>query len=304
MKEEFENSSVDLEHLLRTKNWNQLSPAEQDELKNVLSGREEYERLYAMVHQLKTVTGVHDTDLVPSAGLRENLLTAFEDEQRKRRSMWWSGLWYRMSSVLRFDIPAVRIGFAAVLLVVGVLTVFNLMNKDESAPVIAKEDNVQPAPESVKENPGTDNHITVIPEQNDNEVQPAPQNVVTPDDNLQVAPASVNNGMQVVDGNAPVVVDTNANRFVMNPVDTNALVVAPLTFNVTNGGTLCCATSNGTVLAAGTNDANYVWTNSGSNALTGVTNGTVNVVTVNGLPPRARALSNDAQVLDVFFAVK
>lgn len=298
MKEEFEDGLADMEQLLRTKSWTQLSAAEQDEVKTVLSGREEYERMYAMVHQLKMVAGVHDADMAPSNGVRENLLEAFGTEQRKRRAMWWSGLWYRLGSSLRFDIPAVRIGFAAVLLVVGVLTVFNMMNKDESAPVIANEENVLQTPGVVKENPAPNSNITVQPEQKENQNPSVPQNVIAPDDQPLIEPAPVNNGMQVVDGNVPVVPDSNAKVFAMNPVDTSLQVVTPLTFNVTNGNaTICCATSNGTVLTTN-GGSNYIWNATGT--VTGVTN----AVTVNGLPPRARALSNDAQVLDVFFEMK
>lgn len=305
MREELENSNLDLEQLLRTKSWNQLSEAERADVSAVLSGQSEYERMFAMVHQLKTVSGVHDENLIPSTGLRKDLLLAFGEEQKKRRAMWWSGLWFRLSGALRFDIPAVRISIAAVVIIAGIITVTNLMSDTQPAP-IAKQENVQPAPEAPKENPATNNNIVVQPDQKGNVVQPTPQNVVAPEQNIQVVPTPVNNGMQVVDGNDPIVQDTNSKVFAMNPVDTNALVVAPITV-FTNGmnATFCSPTSNGTVITTnGGTPYNFNWTNTGTNSLSPDVNTGVYTVTVNGLPPRARALSNDAQVLDVFFAVK
>ncbi len=110
--------------------------------------------------------------------------------------------------------------------------------------------------------------------------------------------------MQVVDGNAPVVVDTNSKVFAMNPVDTNGVVVAPITLftNVNNG--VCCG-SNVTINATAVSNGgtNYNWSPTSNGTVTG-TDGNYTIVSVNGLPPRARALSNDAQVLEVFFAVK
>jgi len=303
MKEAFENDSVDLEQLLRTKTWNRLSEAERAEVSAVLSGQGEYERMYAMVHELKTSSGVHDEDLVPSPGLRENLLLAFEDEQKKRRAMWWSGWWFRLSGSLRFDIPAVRISLAVLLLVGGVFTVIKLMNNDNAAP-IAKKENIQPTTGTPEEIVPSGNNITVTPEPKEHTMQPLPQNAVPQDDNIQVVPAAVNNGMQTVDGNISPLTDTGANRFAMNPVDTNTLAVAPLATFTNGTNAVCCGSATNVTATGGTV---YNWTPTSNGTV--MTNGTYNnnvvgVVTVNGLPPRARALSNDAQVLDVFFAMK
>jgi hypothetical protein len=297
MNEEFENASIDIEQLLREKNWSQLSAAERAELKKLGCAEEEYERMYSMVHQLIAGSGVHDERMKPHHLVRENLLSAFENEQKKRRAMWWSGWCFRLSGAVRFDIPAVRFGVAALVLIVGAISVFNFLKHDESVPVIAKKESIQPLKETPKETPATNKNITIEPEKQ----QSVPQNIVPQEENIQIVPAPANNG-QVVNQNVPAIVDTNTNRLAMNPVDTNALVISPITA-FTNGSNLCCG-SNVTLSPTSNGGSNYSW-NATSNG-TVMTGGNINytIVGVNGLPPRARALSNDAVILDVYFEMR
>lgn len=289
---EFENSSIDLEQLLRSKSWAQLSGSEQSEVLKFVSGSEEYEQMYAMVHQLKTTAGVHDADMKPSRDVRESLLMAFDTEQKKRKAGWWTNISFFLNQAIRFDIPVVRVAVMAVLLIGVVYGAMKLMKSDEQLPSFVKNETTQPAaPAPAKENP---EQPDVAPQQTPQQPQ---NNVVRQNDDVIIAPQN-NNQPQIVQAPLPMVIDTNTeNRIAMVP-DSNA-VVMPLTV-ITNGGTnaFCCGTSNGTIISpTATGATNYTWTNSGTANVT-------NVVGVNGLPTRSRSLANDAAVLDVFYAVK
>jgi hypothetical protein len=293
MSTEFENSSIDVEQLLRTKSWEQLSDAEQAEFLKLGSGREEYTRMFSMTNQLMSASGVHDEDLKPSPNTRGNLLSAFANEQRKRRAAWWSSLWYGLCDKLRFDIPMVRIAVAAVLLLAGVFGVMKVMEKGEE-PQIVNEPNPKPANENAVPVPSnSNNNIVEQPSDNNPVVNPdqtfppdtqiglnAPQvvmidpnqNAIVPDTNPQYITAFTNNGQPLI-------------------VDTGTLVLPTATFNTNN--VTCFGASNGSVTVTANGGANY------SYQWTPITN-----ATVIGLPARSRPLENDAAVLDVFFAVK
>ncbi len=291
MSTEFENSSVDLEQLLRTKSWEQLSEAERTEMLTVVSGREEYMRMFAMTNQLMSGSGVHDEDLKPAENIRENLMNAFAGEQRKRRAAWWSSLWYGLSDKLRFDIPMVRIAVAAVLLLAGVFGVAKLMeNNGEprivNAPQINTNDgNANPAPTN-------DNNIVEQPVNNVPVPNPDQQVVVDSQVNLNTPQVAIVNPNvpqnNIIQDSTPQYITAFTNNGQPLIVDSNMLVLPTATFNATN---FCCATSNGTLSLTTNGGSNIQWTPTAT-------------ATVIGLPVRSRSLQSDADVLDVFFAVK
>lgn len=288
--DEWENSSVDLEQLLRSKSWSQLSAGEQTEVLKFISGREEYEQLSAMIHQLKTTAGVHDAEMKPSRDVRDNLLNAFDAEQRKRKAGWWTNISQFLNETIRFDVPAVRMAIAAVFLFAVVFGAMKLNDSGQTQPV-AKQETPKPAPSE----PGTAN-----PQQPDDVPQqtPAqPENNVVQDNNA-VTPL---NQPQLVQVPAPLVQDSLTNRMaVVVPDSASPLAINPA---VTNTNAFCCGTSNGTLLSPTSNGGIvYTWSN-GPTFTNTVTNGTVYAVN-NGLPARSRSLAEDAAVMDVFFAVK
>lgn len=283
MMDELENSSVDIEQLLRSKSWQQLSGTEQAEVLKLVSGREEYEQLYAITHQLKTTAGVHDADMKPSRAVRENLLAAFDAEQKKRKAAWWTNILYFLNERIRFDIPVVRLAVASVLLIGVVFGAIKLSNTDGSQPAIVKQENHHP----VVPDPGSPDPVQ--PNEQPQVTPPQPQNNNIVEENSNgVAP--LNNQPQMMQSLPPVAPDTTANRLALVVPD-SALMPA-LTFGNTNA--LCCGTSNGTVLPNATSGVSYSWAP--------VTNN-VTIIT-NGLPSRSRSLAEDAAVMDVFFAVK
>lgn len=298
MKDDMEMDGIDMEQLLREKSWEMLSNAERGALTKAGCDQQEYERMAGMVHQLISVTGVHDESMVPSGETRENLLLAFSQEQKKRRAMWWSGLWYRLNSGLRLDIPVVRIAFATAVLLLGVLTVVQLMNRDVPATPVANKQEKQNNPEMPLQPSAPENNGIADQTQENNSNNPANAPVVNesqdPNSN-QPAPVQVNNDGQVA---LNPVVDTNSRTLAQTPFD-SATVLGPVV-TMTQLNATCCATSNGTVLTNGATNYNYNWTINANGSNVAAPTG----ITVTGLPPRARSLANDAQVLDVFFAMK
>jgi hypothetical protein len=294
MNTESENRNIDLEQLLRTKSWEQLNQEEKMEMNKILSGREEYMRMYAMTNQLMAGSGVHDEEMKPSAQTREALLNAFAGEQRKRRAAWWNSLWYGLNDKLRFDIPIVRIAVAAVLLLAGVFGVSKLMESDKQ-PQVAKTQPVNTTQPLAPENGTPENNIAEQPTNNAPVISPEQKGVVNPNpvvsmpENVAVSPNMNSNQNAIVQDSAPQYITAFTNNGQPLIVDSNQLVLPTVTFNATNA--FCCGTSNGTISATATGGTNYQWTPT-TNA------------TVIGLPARSRSLSNDSEVLDVFFAVK
>lgn len=316
MKEENIHNSVDLEQLLRSKTWSQLSDSEKESLKEMVEGQEEYDRLYAIVHQLKTVIGAHESDLTPSGEVRENLLVAFDEQLRRRRRLWWTGMIFWWRDKLRLDIPAMQIGMATVVIAVMVVAVVTWSGNDtvSGTTVVKNEIPVivppQPAQEENSAAPAITDPIvvqeTVIP---DEPVQVPAQNETRPPvpskelmdllNALQHKKDHVGYGDGVVNNNE--VVDTIAPQLAMNnEADTSAMVVPTI------------AVVPGAINACGDGASGIVLTNatSPSYALTApVTNGTVLIpsgynITVVGTPPTSRSLQQDADVINVFFALK
>ncbi len=267
MSNEFENSNIDIEQLLRSKSWQQLSEREKEEVLNFVSGEAEYARMQNMTTQLMSEAGLNDDELKPSASLKANLMDAFADEQKKRRALWWHSLRYRLNDLFRFDIPVVRIAVVGVILILAVFGAVNLL-QDKTTPVVVKNDQVAPVDNNVE--PKVVESDQRMPNVDPNAV---PGNSVGDDsvvgDEVVVSPLVVDTSNALVFTNniAPFFVDTSANQTPYN-----------------------IATSNG-----------VVYTNNSYNTNLNIQN----ILPVNaGLPERARTLESDAQVLDVFFAVK
>ena len=299
MKDDFENVNVDVEQLLRSKSWSQLNEVERIALKDLVDGEVEYERMQGMVHRLRAVSGVHDLEMVPSGNVRENLLMAFDDEQRRRRGLWLMGIGFWFRDRLRLDIPAVRLAVAGVVLLLGIVTVVKLMNGENAVQPIAKQD-----------------QQTIPSDNNENNLQlnPAPVNV---DSGMVQSPVvketpQVNDAqqdIQLVPQTAPgpnipapfTPVDTTTQRLAMNqPVDTG-LVVMPLV-TATQSFAVCCGATNVLVTPTNLGTGNYAWTSPASNG-TVLAPSSYNI-TIVGLPPRSRSLEQDANVVNVFFALK
>ncbi|HTF04128.1 MAG TPA: hypothetical protein VK826_08880 [Bacteroidia bacterium] len=297
MKDDFENVNVDVEQLLRSKSWSQLNEAERSALKDLVDGEEEYERMQSMVHRLRAVSGVHDSE-IPSGHVRENLLVAFDHEQRRRRGLWLTGIGFWFRDRLRFDIPAVRFAVAGVVVLIGIVTVVKLMNGENAVQPMAKQDQ-QTIPSDQN---GNDPQLNPAPVHVDSGVVESPVVNKTPQVNdaqqgIQVTPPAPAPNIP-----APFVpVDTTTQRLAINqPVDTGALVMPLVT--ATQSFAVCCGATNVVVAPTALGASNYAWT-------APVTNGTVLApssynITIVGLPPRSRSLEQDADVVNVFFALK
>lgn len=300
MKEEMQHDRADAEQLLRTKSWTQLTEDERKAAEEIFSGEHEYERMRNVMLNLRAGAGIEDEELVPDTRVRENLLAAFEDEQRRRRVLWWNSLGFWFRDQLRLDIPAVRIAVAGVILFIGIVAVYKLTESNSnSTPAIVNQDNTKPKPSPQNPSPDAVTPVPQTPQVADQQQKDGnagdPQKVVpAPDNNKKNAVTDLqnNNGPSPSPVYQPLTLDTNT--AVANGTQDTMLSVVPLTISVTPTSIVCCGTSS-TVNAATTSlPYNLTWTN---NSVTPVT--TFNVVT-----PNNRSLASDQEVVNVFFALK
>ncbi len=314
MKEELDNPSVDVEKLLREKSWAQLTNEEKSAISDAFSGEEEYEQMRSMVHQLRSASGILDEDLVPSKHVRADLLAAFDDEQRRKRVIWWNSLGFWFRDRLRFDIPAVRYAFAGVILILGIVSVFRLVNTNNLPEnnTIVKNEPAQTVPLAPNENNAIVVPVPELPAPSENDVPVIVQNGnndQSPKTNLQKDPSEAtpkvipNNPNPVVDVNQRQAQQDSIGRIAIAnivPIDSNALPIVVLTNNAVDA---CCTGATQVLLASPANtNAIYNW------SPTSMGNVTSGVVFVNGgtvgLPPTSRALVEDEHVINVFFALR
>jgi hypothetical protein len=123
--------NIDIERLLRTKSWSQLNADDVLQVKELLSTAQEYEAMRALVLELRSAAQSDDS-ILPSEDVRRNLLEAFEDEQRKRRALWWNGLLISLKDKLRFDIPAMRYGVSGAFALLLLFVAFRVFTSGEA----------------------------------------------------------------------------------------------------------------------------------------------------------------------------
>lgn len=306
MKEENENSTIDAEKLLREKSWEQLTASELEAASALFADKAEYERMRSMVHQLRSSSGVTDEELIPSAHVRKNLLDAFDNEQKRRRVIWWNSLGFWFRDRLRLDIPAVRFAVAGVILVAGVLTVLRMINSGDTIPpgqvadiiptqVADSSDAVVKSPQVVVEDGKTEPLASgnESPEQLTPLTKDSVPNAVSPT-RPKRRPAKAD-----VAKAPPVVVDTISQRLALG--DGTDTVPVAVVVGATNPITCCGTAISLTAPAAAT--ATYNWSPV-SGTPTGVfTNNGTNVI-VFGAQPVSRSLNADEEVISVFWSLR
>lgn len=304
MKENLETETVDPEKLLREKSWEQLSNAERKVAAEMFADRAEYERMHAMVHQLRSSTGFTEEELVPSDSVRKNLLDAYDDEQRRRRVLWWNSLGFWFRDRLRLDIPAVRFAVAGVILFAGIFAVLRLMNSNGAQPAEFVEQKlpVQDSVPNVVSNDQTNTPVLPVDsfavEQNTVPVIAPPKEIISPKTVAvrPLAPVPTNKDVAPVDQ-----IDTSASRLAMGTG--NDTTVMPIAVNVFSSGddpVVCCG-ANIQLTAPISNNATYNWTPSFSLASGTPMNATY---VVGQAAPTSRALVEDENLVSVFFSLR
>lgn len=323
MKEEFENDTVDVEQLLRSKSWDELNADERSAARELFTNEGEYDRVRAMMQDLRSGSGIEEEELQPSKTTRTNLLAAFDDEQRRRRVLWWNGLGFWFRDQLRLDIPAVRYAIAGVVLIVGIVAVMQLnFSNNNSLPPIAKKDNVQPGQSPLHQDESKDQLVNddkteplkqeennTSPSENNKQIIPSlnqvPQQVVQGSNNQPSNVQGTSNGFNpYIDGNSPVVIDTSSQRLAMNPGSDTATLVSP-TVTFTNGSAICVGSNNANITASGGTPAyTYTWNLTPTDGTSPLpTNGNITgIYTV--VVPNCRSLANDEKVIGAMFSMK
>lgn len=292
-------NQIDVEHLLRSKSWDQLNEQERSVSTELFSGEGEYTHVRNLMHELRSESGIQEEEMKPSAYVRENLLAAFEDEQRRRRVLWWNSLGFWLRDQLRFDIPAVRIAVAGLIVTLGIVAVTKLSDNNNDA-VIVNNDKSQPAPKVVL--PGQEDKLAGTPEQNSVEpetlravpdeiedeaiVEQTNHNTLNPDQNIVqkgFADTSASNGLVV----GPTIGEDSASSLVSS--FTNA--------------TICCGANNAAITATGATST-YSWTtNDGTTSPSTMNANVVGIYDVTYIPS-SRSLAKDEEVIGAMFSLR
>lgn len=285
--------NVDIENLLRNKSWSQLNADERARLKEWAGNENEYESVRGMFLELRAGAFTDET-LQPSAEIHKNLLDAFNTEQRKRRALWWNAFLFSFRDRLRFDIPAIRYGFAGAFVLLLIISAFRFFGSvDENAPLIVKNETKSESPAFPVDS--TEQKTAVQqPEQEEGQQSGKNDNYVTA---TTAVPSNANISKDHIQSSSPVdsgvVVQNHAPDSVVT-VGSNVLAVNSTTDLFTSG-------SSTNLTFSGTPTANYTWNT--SPALT-FTYPAANGVTVSLGPEKTRSLQNDAVVLQHIYTLR
>ena len=147
----------DIEALLAEKAFHELYADEKKFVLEHLDSAKEYEQMRETLLSIRGAAGEDQSSkpLHTSPRVKKELMAAFEKEKKKRALFWWNSFGLFLRTSLRFDLPLVRFGFAAVVLLLGIWIVFRMNgNSTDNNPVLVKnEKQALPSENPVKQNP-------------------------------------------------------------------------------------------------------------------------------------------------------
>lgn len=286
--------NFDMEQLLRNKSWSQLSSSELNQVKQAGITSVEYEAMRAMVLELRS-SGNSDDVMIPSETVHVELLDAFDNEQRKRRALWWNGLFISIKDKLRFDIPAIRYGVSGALVLLLVFAAFRFFSvgeqktdaivKNESAPVIDPVDDVDSSEKEIKLAVNTDSPSVEIKAPSVPEIEFSAPIVQQTRPNSQVPAIDKSPVMDTAVVAANVVVDSSNILAVVTPA--NAILTS---------GSAIQLSSNSTA------PLNFTW-NAATPADVGSTT-VYGITTVTFGPEKTRSLSSDPAIVRTYYTLR
>lgn len=288
--------NIDIERLLRAKSWAQLNTEELREVKQFIGTEQEYESMRMLVLELRSSVQSDDS-LVPSEDVRQNLLEAFENEQRKRRALWWNGLLISLKDKMRFDIPAVRYGVSGAFALLLLFVAFRVFTSGESQPDMIVKNEPTPVVNPSQNMDSSEKEIQVAV---NTDSSPAENKAPVVADNYSAAPVvqqSRTNSSATVSNDQSPLVDTPAVAVNVIPDSSNivALSVEPATVFLTSGNSTALTTNAATPM-------NFTWT-----AATYTDAGSANVVgsTVFSIgPEKTRPLASDAGLVRNYYSLR
>lgn len=144
----------DIEGLLSERGFDELLPDERAFVLRHLSGREEYERMRALLHYVRPDERDRGT-IEPEDRVRANVLEAFRAQQQPQWRIWLNGisLWLAPNSASASPLwrPALAFGSLALLIVAGIVAVRQFDGLGEQAALAeVKQEERAPAPPPVK----------------------------------------------------------------------------------------------------------------------------------------------------------
>lgn len=139
MKTQHNYQPEDIEALLAEKSFRELYEEEKRFVLEHLASQEEYEQMRETLLAIRGAAGEDESTetLRPAPRVKEELMAAFEKERKRRVALWWSNVGYRLRDLVRFDLPVVRYGFAAVALLLVVWTVVRFNSENNSEMLVA-----------------------------------------------------------------------------------------------------------------------------------------------------------------------
>lgn len=140
----------DIESLLSERGFDELLPDERAFVLRHMSGRDEYERMRALLHYVRPDERDRGT-IQPEDRVRANVLTVFRAQQQPQWRIWLNGisLWLAPKEASAHPLwrPALAFGSLALLIVAGVVAVRQFDGIGQPAAVAElKQEEISPAP--------------------------------------------------------------------------------------------------------------------------------------------------------------
>lgn len=140
----------DIESLLSERGFDELLPDERAFVLRHMSGRDEYERMRALLHYVRPDERDRGT-IEPEDRVRANVLAAFRAQQQPQWRIWLNGisLWLAPKEASAHPLwrPALAFGSLALLIVAGVVAVRQFDGIGQPAAVAElKQEEISPAP--------------------------------------------------------------------------------------------------------------------------------------------------------------
>lgn len=288
--------NLDMERLLRSKSWAQLNSEELREVKQFIGTEQEYESMRMLVLELRSSVQSDDS-LVPSEDVRQNLLEAFDDQQRKRRALWWNGLLISLKDKMRFDIPAVRYGVSGAFVLLLLFVAFRFFTSGESQTDVIVKNEPTPVVNPSQNMDSSEKEIQVAVNTDSSPAENRAPVVADNYSNVPVVQLSRTNSAATVNSDRSPLVDTTAVAANVISDSSNILAVSvdPATAFLTSGSATAL-----TVNATAT--MNYTWS-----AATNTDLGSSNVIgtTVFSIgPEKTRPLASDAGLVRTYYSLR
>jgi hypothetical protein len=298
MKNEY--SAEDMEALLADKSFSQLYEEERSFVLEHLSSAAEYERMRETLLAIRGAGGetIGSVENHPSARVKKDLMSRFEEEKKRRMLAWWYGIGFRLRDLLFLDIPAMRIGYVTVILLAGWFGFSQFGNQEEPVgnnPVSAVPQTIRSMPEENKSAGKTDAVVAKAPVQTGSN----PDGII-----------SFNDGAAQADfSSTPVAANT------LSPDSSVAGTTLAMTNSSDSVTAICCGSS---VFMNSPPGATYSWTPSNSGNVVNSTNSASGVYTVTiqssnaihpsvekkVVVPRTKSLKKDSAAVKLFFKVE